>query len=153
MTIEKLRIRQLDKKLDTIRALKNLQIPTTGWIREIRQALGMSGVQLAKRLGVSNVAVHQYEKGEVEGTITLETLRKAASALECDLQYALVPRARLQEIRERQARLAAARIVGRVGHSMRLEDQGVSAEEHARQVEDVVRDLLEGKPRSMWDEF
>ena len=151
MRKKKLRLRQLDRKLEKARSLKSLQTPAKGWISEIRRALGMSGVQLAARLGVSKSAVGQYDKGEVDGTLTLGTLGKAADALECDLLYALIPRTNLEEQRERQAGLVAQQMVATVAHSMRLEEQGVSDEEHKRQVEDLARQLLDQDSRLLWD--
>ena len=152
MTTDQLRLRQIDRKLDRIRDIRDLSRPEKGWISEIRRALGMTGAQLARRMGVSKSAVHQYERGEVNGTITLETLRKTAAALECDLVYALVPRTGLAEVRQRRARHVAERLVARVAHSMRLELQDVSDAEDGEQIEDLAREILQQRPRSLWDE-
>ncbi len=152
MTTDQLRLRQIDRKLDRIRDIRDLSRPEKGWISEIRRALGMTGAQLARRMGVSKSAVHQYERGEVNGTITLETLRKTAAALECDLVYALVPRTGLAEVRQRRARHVAERLVARVAHSMRLEQQDVSDAERSEQIEDLAQEILQQRPRSLWDE-
>ena len=152
MTTERLKLRQLNAKIQRLTSLTNLKPPAKGWISEVRRALGMSARQLATRLGVSQPAVSQFEKGEIDGTITLESLRKAAAALECDLVYALVPRDSLEDIRERQAHGVATRMVERVAHSMRLEKQDVSEEATAKQIDELAQQLLAGPARSLWDE-
>jgi len=92
----------------------------------MRQALGISSGDLARRLGTSRQLPLQLEKGEADDRITLRSLRAVAGALDCDLVYALVPRANsLQESIEDRARAQAkSRILG-VEHSMALEDQAV----------------------------
>jgi len=126
--------------------------PGNGWINEIRRALGMSASQLARRIGVSQPAVTQYERNEANSAITLGTLRKAASALECEFVYALVPKAELGEIRERQARKVAEIVVGRVVRSMDLENQSISSDKTEQQVEDLTWLLLEEQPRLLWND-
>jgi predicted DNA-binding mobile mystery protein A len=145
-------LRQLDEKLLALASLKSVPPPRKGWISEIRRALGMSAAQLAHRLGVSRPAVSQHEKAEVDGGITLNSLRKMASALECDLVYALVPQAQLEDVVREQARRVAVRMHASVAHSMQLEKQDVPQEETARQIEDLAQQLTVERPRSLWDE-
>lgn len=147
-----LKLRQLSKKLMRLDSLRSMPPPRKGWISEIRRALGMSAEQLARRLNVSQPAVSQYEKGEADNSITLQTLRNVASALECDLAYALVPRMKLEDMLETQARRIAMKMMERVSHTMRLEQQGVSQEETDRQIADLTQQLLADRPRSLWDE-
>ena len=90
-----------------IRALADF--PDQGWIRTIRDALGMSSRQLAARMGVSQPAVSQLERSEVAGRIQLDSLRRAAAALDCELVYSLVPRASLEETLATRARALARR--------------------------------------------
>lgn len=147
-----LKNRQLNRKLIAFRELAQLQQPSKGWISEIRRALGMTALQLGRRLDVSQPAVTQYEKSEASGSITLGTLRSVADALECELVYALVPRTDLLDIRERQARRIAESAVTATAHSMGLERQQVSAEEIEEQVKDLTNQILEENPRSLWNE-
>jgi len=74
-----------------------LDRPTHGWVRAIRDALGMSARQLAKRMHMSQAAITQLERSEVAGTIRIETLRRLADAMNCDLTYAVVPRQPLRK--------------------------------------------------------
>ncbi|MHB1164484.1 MAG: mobile mystery protein A [Candidatus Nanopelagicales bacterium] len=107
--------------------LRSMQKPQLGWIRTVREALSMSQSQLAKRLGVTQRSVQSMEKSEASEGIRLQTLRRAADALGCDLVYALVPREPLGETMERQARWLVASRLAAVNHSMLLEDQAVNS--------------------------
>ena len=124
--------------------------PGRGWLRAIRTALGMTSKQLAHRLQTSQSAIIEYEQREIAGTISLGTLRRAASAMDCDFVYALVPRRPLRDIVERQAEDVARRKLASVAHSMQLEDQGVSAEAMERQVQELARTLIEKRRRELW---
>jgi predicted DNA-binding mobile mystery protein A len=86
----------------------------------------MSAADLAARMGVAETAVLSLERNERAGKAQLDTLRRAADALECDLVFALVPRAPLEEMVDRRARALAAEQLRQVDHSMRLEAQGVA---------------------------
>lgn len=102
--------------------------PAAGWIRTIRQALGMSASDLARRLGVEVSTVSRIEANEVQDRIKLETMRKVADQLECDLVYVLVPRKSIEKtVRERAVSIAEKRIA-RLQQTMMLEEQGLSEE-------------------------
>jgi predicted DNA-binding mobile mystery protein A len=121
-----LRLQQLDRALDPYRAARKELRPPKGWIRAIRQALGISAGELARRLGTSRQLPLQMEKGEAEDRITLKSLRAAANALDCDLVYALVPRAdSMQELVENRVRSEVRERVLAIEHSMALENQAV----------------------------
>jgi predicted DNA-binding mobile mystery protein A len=131
-----LRLSQLDRGLKPYRAARMVPRPSKGWIRTIRQALGVSSGELARRLGTSRQLPLQLEKGEAEDRITLKSLRAVANALDCDLVYALVPRAdSLQESNENRARAEAKKQVLGVEHSMALEDQAVGRIDEAVEAE------------------
>ena len=81
--------------------------PVRGWIKAIREALGMTTAQLAKRLGVRQPSVVALEQSEARGTIELATLRRVAEALDCTLVYALIPNKPLEAtIREQRSTFA-----------------------------------------------
>jgi predicted DNA-binding mobile mystery protein A len=119
--------RVLDSRLAELRALPHP--PPRGWIRAIREALGMSAADLGRRMGLSRQAVLQMERSEADGSIRLETLRRAAEALDATLSYALVPNASLDEQVDRRAREVAEREVDAVEQTMLLEDQLGGADE------------------------
>ena len=120
-------------------------------MRAIRDALGMSAAQLAARLGVIRQTVEDYERNEAAGKITLESLNKLASAMNCRVVYALVPEKPLAEIQRDRARLLAEALMKPVSHSMKLEAQSTSKREEQRQRERLVQALLQSKPKKLWD--
>jgi predicted DNA-binding mobile mystery protein A len=112
--------------------------------------LGIAGVDLARRLGVAPSSVAALENSEASGTVSLNSLRKAAEAMDCDLVYAIVPRSSLGKVLERRANAKADAMLRQVGQSMSLEAQGVkdsTARELSREA--IVKSLLE-KPSSLW---
>jgi len=114
---------QLDSTLSDSRHLSKLERPKKGWIHTIRGALGMSREQLGTRLQITRQGVFDLERREADETITLETLRKAANALNSDLVVAVVPRKPLDEIVYEQAKSKALAERNRIAHTMRLESQ------------------------------
>jgi predicted DNA-binding mobile mystery protein A len=124
--------------------------PVRGWIRAIRDALGMSTRQLAARMGQTQPAITQLEQSEVSGRAQLDSLRRAANALECDLVYALVPRTSLEETVRSRARLLAERDIAAINQTMKLENQALEADELAARIDDYAERLVaEGR---LWDD-
>ena len=118
-----LRSKQLDRALAPLRSAK-VPRPPKGWIRAIREALGLSSAELAERMKANRSLVVQQEKAEADDRITLKSLRAFANALDCDLVYAFVPRAGdLEQLVEARARATAKTNVLGVEHTMALENQ------------------------------
>lgn len=142
--------RHLDRRLSALRDGLTHVNPPRGWIRAIRDALGMTALDLGKRMGVSQAAVAQFEKAEKDGTITLKSLRSAAEALDCTLVYALVPRQSLEEIMRARAAILADQQLVRAHRTMSLENQallpGDLRAERARLIEEILRD----DPNRLW---
>lgn len=151
MNIEFLKLgrQQLDRKLKPLHLLRKLEAPAGGWIRAIRTSLGLSGVTFAKRLGVTPASVADMERSEANGTITLNSLRKAAAEMDCELVYAIVPRLSLEDILKQRADEKARTLLGRVGHSMTLESQAVEADQVREQCEALAKSLIDN-PKALW---
>jgi predicted DNA-binding mobile mystery protein A len=124
--------------------------PPAGWIRSIRQALGMSASDLAARMRISKERVLAIERSEARGSLNLGTLNRAAEALGCTLVYALIPKKPLEETVRDRALEVAAEHLSAVNHTMRLEDQGVSDQEGQRQLVELADELVRQSPRSLW---
>jgi predicted DNA-binding mobile mystery protein A len=139
--------RSLDRALLPFRELPTSR-PPRGWIRAIRDALGMTAEQLGDRMGVSQPTVQKLEVSEAEGAIQLKTLLRAAEALDCELLYVLVPREPLRKIYDTAARELARRELGAISHSMTLEDQAVVDAEEDDRVARYIEDELH--PREIW---
>jgi len=141
---------RLDERLNAVKPAGRFAVPPKGWIRAIRDALGMTGRQLGHRMGVTPQTVAELERSEASGTIRLATLRRAAEALDCTLVYALVPNTSLAEAVAVRARLVAARDLARVSRSMALEDQAVDDADPERRLHDYSERALRG--RDLWED-
>lgn len=139
--------RSLDKVLAPFRKAPR-HPPTRGWIRALRDALGMTAEQLGERMGVSQPSVKRLELSETQGTIQLSSLRKAAAALDCEVVYALVPRRTLQQTYDAAATKLARRELGLIGHTMALEDQAVDDENDDERLKRFIAEELD--PRDLW---
>ena len=148
---KRLLLKQIGEQLAKFGTLKELRAPASGWIKTIRSALGMSMSQLANRLGVSQPRIHSIERAEVDGTITMNTLRKVAEALDCELVYAFIPREGLEAMRQQQARSVAEKLMDRVSHTMALEKQEVSKETTEFQLQELINELLNEHPKRLWE--
>jgi predicted DNA-binding mobile mystery protein A len=125
--------------------------PRGGWVRAIREALGMTQAQLGVRVNVSRQSVQDLEKAEAERRITLDSLDRLARAMGCRVVYSLVPEnGSLEDLRTRRANALAEALLQPADHSMKLEAQGVSASERERQRKLLAEALLRDSPRKLW---
>lgn len=145
-----LAIKSLDKRFAAIREAR-IATPPRGWLRAIREALGLSTRQLAERMGAAPSRVTTLEKAEVTGGTTLRSLREAAEAMDCTLVYAIVPKTTLEAIRRERAAIIAERELSSLHHTMRLENQAVGREELEEERQRLIEDLLAGSPRRLWE--
>ncbi len=142
--------RRLDQRFSSIKPETRYRPPPKGWVRAVRDALGMSGAQLGRRMGVTAQSVADLEKSEASGTIQLKTLRRVAEALDCVVVYALLPRSSLEDMVQGRAREIARKELVRIAHTMDLEAQGLSQEEREEQIETFIRDHL--RERDLWED-
>lgn len=143
---------QIDRKLPALRSSSQTlarALPASGWIRALRESLGITAAAFGRRLKIAQQNVVKLEGSERAGTITLASLRRAAAALDADFVYAIVPRKSLRATLSARARELAQQRIAPVAHSMRLEAQGLSDRELQDQVEELAREL-ERRPRELW---
>ncbi len=138
----------LDERFKELGAARRYAPPVRGWIKAVREALGLTTAQLAKRLGVKQPSLVAIEQSEAKRTIELATLRRVAEALDCTLVYAFIPNQPLEAMVRGRARLFARRRRSAVEHSMLLEDQAVTPKDAEKQLDEIVR---ETNPRLFWD--
>lgn len=139
---------RLDERFAQLGPVERYRPPARGWIKAIRESLGMSTAQLAKRMGVRQPSIIDLEQSEEKGSIQLATLRRAAEALDCSLVYALVPNKPLETTIRERARAFLRRRRRPVEHTMLLEDQHVAEPVGDRQLDDLIR---ETNPRLFWN--
>ena len=151
MNKKKLIREQLDASLQRLSPLLDGTVPPKGWIRAIRDALGMTAKQLANRLGVAQQAVARIEKEELAGSVTIKTMRRIAECLDCVFVYGLVPRTSLEETVARQAKKIAAQRIVQASQTMSLENQALSRRENEQALSDLVDELIRTLPSNLWD--
>jgi len=145
-----LRLEHLQAFMSECATLLRRPRPRSGWLREVREAIGRTQRQQAARLGITGSAVHKAEQSEVDGTISLKQLQRMAEELECDLVYALVPRRPLSEMVEDQAEAIARQEVMGVAHTMSLENQRPRDAFLEKEIERRAAELLRGRWSNLW---
>ena len=143
--------RQLDRRFSEIReTLRGAERPARGWIKAIREALGMTTAQLAARMGVAQPRVVELEKREAARVVTLQSLERAAEALDCRLVYIFVPKDSLEDRINNRAETVADLHLSAVDHTMRLEKQGVTDKQRRDEMKKkIVAELLQ-RPARLW---
>ena len=148
---QKLIRKQLDSTLEKFKEASLVSIPRKGWVRAVRDALGMTGPQLAKRMQVTKQRVQQLEKDEIAGSTTIKTMRQAAEALNCVFVYSIVPQESLEKVVQKQARIIAEGRLRRISHTMSLEGQELDQPDIQDAMDNLVEELIYTEQRSLWD--
>jgi predicted DNA-binding mobile mystery protein A len=92
------------------------------------------------------------EKAEATGSITLESLERAAQALDCRLVYAFVPRKPLDTLVKERARLLAQKRLESASHTMALEAQGVETSDENEQLKRLVQQFIAKSSSKLWED-
>lgn len=140
---------QTDARLTKLRPLLSM-MPDGGWIRTIREALGMSTYDLANRVGLDQSRISKIETQEVGGDLMLSTLKKLAEGLNMKFVYGFVPETTLEETVQEQARKIVTNQMDRLNHTMRLEQQELTDVEKKKLLDDLVQKLLVSDPQDFW---
>lgn len=152
MNTKSLQIQQLDQKMSRFASLRHVAIPSTGWIQALRTALGMSLQQLGNKLSISKQGVHDMEKREKEGSITIKSLRDIAHAMDMQLVYGFVPHdGSLETLIEKKAAKLATTIVLRTANTMKLEDQANSKKRIQAAIRERTAAIKYDMPKCLWD--
>ena len=149
---KKLAREQLDETLKQLRPLKTLTVPGKGWVRAIRDALGMTGRQLAARLGVNKQRVARIEQDEKLGRVKINTLRNVAEAMDCIFIHGFVPRDSLEQTVRNRAEAVAKKRMARSDQTMRLEKQELADAEKEKVLNALIEDIVNTMPKSLWDD-
>lgn len=148
---KKLMREQVDAKLEKFLPLISSDLPTNGWIKLIRESLGMSTNSLAKRAGLDQSRISRLEHAEIDGDLRLSSLKKLAEALDMKFLYGFVPKSSLEDMVNEQAKKIALERVAKVSHTMSLEAQELSKEEEKRMLKDLIQKILVEQPKNFWD--
>lgn len=143
---------QLDKKLSKFKPILNTPVPKGGWVKTIREALGMSTYDLANKVDVDQSRISRIESAEVKQEIKLSTLQKIADGLGVKFVYGFVPEHNLEFMVRDQALTIAKKRLNRIDHSMKLERQGISDAEQEKALSDLIDKILIEEPKNFWDQ-
>ena len=124
--------------------------PPKGWIKAIREGLGMPASYLARKMDVEQSTVKRYEEAEASGAISFKTLQRIADALGCELKYALVPKKTLPQMIQDRALVVTQERMKAISQTMALEDQSTSMAETEALVQEQAQDLINGSWRDLW---
>lgn len=147
-----LQIQQLNGKMLAFASLQKVVPPPTGWIKALRNAIGMSMLQLGNRLSITKQSVQDMESREKDGSISIKALREAARALDMQLVYGFVPNdGSLEALIDRKAKELATQIVMRTNNSMKLEDQENSKQRIEKAIQERALAIKAEMPKTLWD--
>jgi predicted DNA-binding mobile mystery protein A len=151
-TKQQLILEQIDKKLATLKVLKDTTVPSKGWIHTMRTGLQMSLRQLSAKIAIAPQSLKDMESREVAGTITLNTLRDIANAMDMQLVYGFVSKHEsLEQMIEKRAKELATEIVMRTNNTMTLEDQQNSKERIEKAIVQKTNEIKSEMPKYLWD--
>ncbi len=142
---------QLDSKLSPLKDIAASGMPKQGWIRTIREALGMSSTHLGKKAGLDQSRISRLENAEKQGNLKVSSLQKIAKALGMRFVYGFVPETTLEEVVRKQAKKIISQRMTRLDKTMQLEQQGLSDTEKKKAFQNMVDKLLMEHPKDLWD--
>lgn len=143
--------RHLEQRLKLLSPFSRVPPPPSGWIKAIRESLGMTARQLGANLGMSGVAATKLEQREQSRAITLRDLDRAAEVLNCRVVYALIPVDGLEATLRSRAVAMAAELTGKAQHAMNLEAQPVARAEQQAQGAALAEKLVETLDSRLWE--
>ena len=144
----------IEKKISPWKKLRTEKRPPNGWLKAVRGALGINTRQLAKRCGIHHSSILRIEKNEIQDKVSIKSLKKIASAMNCQLVYAIVPKIKynnFEEIIDEQAKLLAHKLIKKVSHTMQLEAQGTSSKEIQYQTKRLANELKDKMSSRIWE--
>jgi predicted DNA-binding mobile mystery protein A len=152
MRNNKLQFQQLNEKMDQLNGMQHVIVPPIGWIKTIRNGIGMSMEQLGKKLSITKQGVMDIEKREKEGAITIKSMQEIAKAMDTQFVYGFVPNAgSLEQMIETRALEIATKIVERTSTTMKLEDQANSKERIEKAIKERASEIINKTPKILWD--
>ena len=152
MKNNKLQFQQLNEKMDQLTGLQHVIVPPIGWIKAIRNGIGMSMEQLGKKLSITKQGVMDIEKREKDGAITIKSMQEIAKAIDMQFVYGFVPDAgSLDQMIEMRALAIASKIVERTSTTMKLEDQANSKERIESAIKERASEIINRTPKILWD--
>lgn len=152
MRNNKLQFQQLNEKILQLAGMQHVIVPPIGWIKAIRNSIGMSMEQLGKKLSITKQGVMDIEKREMEGATTIKAMQEIAKAMDTQFVYGFVPNAgSLEQMIETRALEIAKTIVQRTSTTMKLEEQANSKERIEKAIKERAAEIINKTPKILWD--
>ncbi len=144
--------RQVSEKLEILRQYRDKMPMYTGrWIKVVRQALGMTQAQLARRLGIQPQSLHNLEKNELNQSISIGSLKKVANALHCQIYIVFIPDKAIEKVVQENAMQTATKIIMDTAHTMDLEKQAPTEKFLKKQIKEVAEELIRNADKRIWE--
>jgi predicted DNA-binding mobile mystery protein A len=146
--------RQIEAKLERLQILKSIKPPRSGWLKAIRESLGMTAKQAGNRAGTSQQNWTKAENNETKGNVSISTLNKLANAMGCEFVYALIPtKGTLNDFLLERARNIANHSMSRTYANMKLEQQEISKSELEKQTEELAMQIVRELKSNFWEDL
>ena len=112
----------------------------------------MTMAQLGAKLDITRQGVKRIEESEAKGTITLNSLKNVANAMDLKLVYALIPKdSTIDDLVDAKATRLAQKIVLRTNQNMKLENQGIGEDKIDKIIKDLAAEIKRELKKSLWD--
>ncbi len=138
----------LDERFQELGPATRYTPPVRGWIKAVREALGMTTAQLAKRLGSSSLPSSPSSNPKRRAPSSWRPCGAWPRRSTARSSMRSCPTSRWRPPSATARALFARRRRGPVEHSMLLEDQKVTAKDAEARLDEIVR---ETNPRLFWD--
>ena len=133
-------------------SIDTCNMPSGGWINTIRSAIKMTLEQLGKRISTTKQGAKKVEQREVDGSITINSLKEVANALDMDFVYGFKPRkGTLLKMIDEMSQKKATEIVLRTSKTMELENQMVNNERLNQAIMEKTQEIKSNIPKYLWD--
>jgi len=154
MGIEAVVLKQYQNKVNqALNQFGSYAMPSSeGWLKTVRKALGMSGSQLANRLGVTKGRVSQAESAELTGSVTLKSMQRMAQAMNGRFVYAVIPEKEIESVIKDRAILKAKEQIKAASTQMALEAQALSDEQLTFEVDRLASEIIQKMPSDLWND-
>lgn len=141
---------QLDQRIESLKVFLSSGMPQQGWIKTIREAVGLSSSQLGKKAGFDQSRISRLENAEKNGNLKVSSLQKIAKGLNMRFVYGFVPQQSLEQMVRAQAESVALKRMKTLNTTMGLEQQGLLPVEQKKALNDMIEKILVEQPKDFW---
>jgi len=127
-------------------------VPIGLQIRQIREALGMTQLQLAERSNLQQSVIAEIEGGK-RTDLCLTTIAKLAAGLNCQPVVQMVPQKKIHDLVDEKSTELARKIVAASSGSSAIELQMPKRSVISEEINEIKRDILEKHRSSLWQKI